>query len=481
MIKSFFLQFNAFYHNPKVRYVFASILYILWVIWLGNYWFLIGLPIVFDMYITKKVNWSPWKKRGVKNHWLIEWFDALIFAVVAVTIINIFLFQNYKIPTGSMEKELLIGDHLYVSKVAYGPKLPNTPISFPFVQHTMPFTTNVPSYIKWPEWGYKRLKGLEEVKRNDIVVFNFPEGDTVVVERQSESYSSVIVQEAEFIKYKEMQRGLPLQSDQYYYNKGREIVWKKFEIIVRPVDKTDNYIKRCVAVGGDTLEVKDGMIFINGKPQEKFDHIQYKYLIGTNGNPFNEKALSKLGIYPSDVKSSNEAMIPLHMKVPANSYVIPLTDKNYEKLRRFSNVISIEKMFHEKGFRSFYVFPWSTNFNWNEDQYGPLFIPKKGSTIKLDVKNLPLYSRIISYYEKNKLEVKDSVIYINGKPTTEYTFGMTYYFMIGDNRHDSADSRFWGFVPEDHVIGKPIFIWLSLDPSKSGLAKIRWNRMFKRV
>ncbi len=239
--------------NEWIWFGIVSFIYILWVIWLRNYWFLLGLPVIFDLYITKKVNWTFWKRRDGQNSKVIEWLDALIFAVVAVSIINIFLFQNYKIPTGSMEKTLLIGDHLYVSKMAYGPRIPNTPIAFPFTQHTMPLTTGVKSYVEWIKLPYKRLAGFGTVQRDDAVVFNFPAGDTVIVEHQNMSYYSVVRDSAEMLRMRDMQLKRPLKSNQEYYNLGRQGVWRSFEIVARPVDKRDNYIKRCVGLPGDTL------------------------------------------------------------------------------------------------------------------------------------------------------------------------------------------------------------------------------------
>ncbi len=454
--------------NKYFKFGVVALLYTLWVIWLNSYWWLLGLIIIFDYYVTKKVNWTFWKKRDQKNSTFIEWLDALIFAVIAVTFINIFFFQNYKIPTGSMEKTLLIGDHLYVSKLAYGPKIPNTPLSFPFAQHTLPLTKNTKSYLEWIELPYKRLKGFHHVKNDDIVVFNFPAGDTVVLQMQAQSYYSIVRGYAEQLQLQDQRQGAAVKSDARYHSLARQYVWDNFDVVARPVDRRDNYIKRCVAIHGDTLQVIDGKVYINGKPEKNIKKMQFRYIIQTNGTPINPKAFERLNISRSDISMYSNA-----------DYLVPLTQENVEKIRNFTNVVSVEKSTKPDGQFASYIFPHNPEYKWNEDYFGPLWIPEKGATVELTMQNLPLYKRIIDPYEGNKLEVKDSTIYINGKVAHSYTFKMNYYFMMGDNRHDSADSRFWGFVPEDHIVGRPVFIWLSLDKDKNFLGKIRWSRMFK--
>jgi len=456
----------SFLKNKYFKFGVAFTLYILWVIWLGNYWFLLGIPIIFDIYISKKVNWSPWKKRNTKNSTVVEWIDALIFAVVAVTVINIFLFQNYKIPSGSMEKTLLIGDHLYVSKVSFGPRIPNTPLSFPFAQNIL--WGNIPSFTTLVQWPYKRLAGFREIKNDDIVVFNFPEGDTVALERSNESYYGMVLERINDLKINDENRGFKRSEDEYY-NQARKDIWSSYTIVYRPVDRSDNYVKRCVAIAGDTLQVKNGKLFINNKPQKEIEGIQYLYYVRTNGVTMNAKTIEEMGISEKEVSPSEQG------------YYIFLTKKNFETMKHFNNVSRIDSLFQEPGKYDFRVYPHDSRFAWNQDNYGPLYVPKKGTTIKLSLENLPLYKRAIGHYEHNKLEVKNNEILINGKTVTEYTFKMNYYFMMGDNRHNSLDSRFWGFVPEDHIVGKPIFIWLSLDENKSFLGKVRWNRMFTKV
>ncbi len=457
--------------NKYFKFSFAAILYILWVIWVGKFWLLLGLAVIYDIYVSKKVNWSFWKKRNQKNSKIIEWIDALIFAVIAVTFINIFFFQNYKIPTSSMEKTLLRGDHLFVSKVHYGPRIPNTPIHFPFAQHTMPGTEKTKSYVEWIKWPYKRLKGLEEIKRTNVVVFNFPAGDTVVVQNQARSYMSIIRDFKNQYKSRDKQSGGKLHSDKEYNNIARNYVWSNYDIVVRPVDRRDNYIKRCVALPGDTLKIINGQNYVNGKKQKNPEHMKYNFHVVTDGERINPKILKRMGNSPEDVISS----------YADNTYIMPLEPSDAKQIEKFKNVLSVRQIVKPKGQYERQIFPHDPSFPWNEDNFGPLAIPAKGQKVELSLHNLPLYERIIDVYENNKLEVNDSTIFINGKAATSYTFKMDYYFMMGDNRHSSADSRFWGFTPEDHIVGKPIFIWLSLDKEQKGLKKIRWERIFMGI
>lgn len=455
--------------NDLVWYIIVSVLYILWVIWLGNYWFLFGLPIIFDIYISKIVNWTFWKKREGEDSKFIEWLDALIFAVIAVTLINIFLFQNYKIPTGSMEKTMLIGDHLYVSKVAYGPRIPNTPLSFPFVQNTLPLTEGTKSYLEWIKLPYKRLAGFSEVKRDDIVVFNFPAGDTVVLSHTNVSYYSIVRDTAQYLRMRDIINNVPLKSEQEYYAHAHQRVWNCFDIIVRPVDRRDNYIKRCVAVPGDTLQIINRQVYVNGKVEKDYPGIQFAYYIYLNeGQTISDQVFNRMGIYDYQRGLNGSTIHAL------------ITREEVEQIGNFKNVRDIQHNYSYDEYDINY-FPHDTNYKWTLNNFGPLYIPKKGATIEITTKNLCLYERIIGYYEKNDLQVKDSVIYINGQPAGEYTFKMDYFWMMGDNRHSSLDSRFWGFVPEDHVIGKPRFVWLSIDKNQKFLKRIRFNRMFRKI
>ncbi len=458
--------------SSYIKFGLVTLIYLLWVIWVGNFWLLLGIPVIFDMYITKKVNWTPWKKRGVKNSIFIEWIDALIFAVIAVTILNHFLFQNYRIPTGSMEKSLLIGDHLYVSKVAYGPRIPNTPLTIPFTQHTIP-GTSARSYVEWIQWPYKRLAGFGTVKRNDPVVFNFPEGDTVCIEQQNVSYY-FIMRDLAFstnysqpgLKTRDRMANIPVKPDKEYMDKARNIVWNNYTVVIRPVDRRDNYIKRCVAIPGDTLKIINGIVYINGKQQKYIPGIQYKYRVYTNGKRISPAILEELDIRESDADQGN---------LYQGYYILALTKKAKDKLSKYPGIEKIERIIHNVDFQ---IFPCHPDYEWSLDNFGPLYIPKKGDKINITPDNLPLYKRIIRYYENNKLEVKEDKIYINGKEADTYTFKMDYFWMMGDNRHSSLDSRYWGYVPEDHIIGKPKFIFFSFDKDKTFLKKIRFNRMF---
>ncbi len=427
-------------------------LYLLWVVWLNNYWWLIGLVVIYDIYITGKVHWSFWKKKNPpdgKQTKVVEWVDAIIFAVIAATFIRMFFIEAYTIPTSSMEKSMMVGDYLFVSKTAYGPKMPNTPISFPFVHHTMPLSTTTKSFSTIIQNPYRRIAGWGKVKNDDVVVFNFPEGDTVALNMQDRSYYELV---RSYGREK-------IHGDKRVFG----------DVIYRPVDKRENYIKRCVAIAGDSIKIVKGQVYVNGKPQKEIPGIQYKYLVNINGTSINTSALEKLDISRSEIEGSD------------SRYIMSLTAAQVSKMDGLKFIQSKERVTWPEDNSDPAIFPSDTKFNWNLDNFGPLWIPKKGVTINLTPDNLPLYKRIIDVYEENDLEVKDNAIYINGAPASTYTFKMDYFWMMGDNRYNSADSRYWGFVPEDHVVGKASIVWLSLDKNKSFLSKIRWNRFFMTV
>ncbi len=442
-----------------IRFVVYAIALIAFTVWVGQYLLLLGLPILFDMYISKKVKWDFYKKpkNGKKPHWLIEWLDAIIFALVAVGIINIYFFQNYKIPTSSLEKSLLVGDYLFVSKMAYGPRNPITPLSFPLAQNQI---LGVKSYFEKPQWDYKRLKGFGHVKHDDIVVFNYPAGDTVATKMPNPDYYQWCRMAGRERVIKNQVYGV----DGTHYDMG--------EIVYRPVDRRDNYVKRCVALPGDSLKIDSGQVYINNVPQKNIKGLQWHYEVYTKNNAnLSNRVFEELKLSSDD-----------HNKTEYG-YGVYLTSETAEKLSSLPVVQWVKKDMHFRGQREPNIFPNSNSaqYKWNGDFYGPLWIPKKGATVALTLENLCLYDRIIKAYEGNELAVRDSAIYINGEKTTEYTFKMDYYFMMGDNRHNSLDSRYWGFVPEDHIVGKPILVWLSLDKDKSFPANIRWNRIFKVV
>ena len=445
------MSLKEIYHNKWVRFGFWSILYVLWVIWLGNYWWLFGLVPIFDYHITHKVKWLFWKKeykKGEKHNALLDWLDAIIFAVVVVTFINTFFFQAFKIPSSSMESSLYTGDHLFVSKLAYGPKMPQTPLTIPFTHNVI---AGKESYSKLIQSDYKRLKGFGEVEVGDYVVFGFPHGDTVLTKAPADDYYM-------------LSRTI-----------GRDEITRAYgPLKIRPSDKKDHYVKRCVAVAGDTLEIRNGQVYINGTAQEVWPGVQNSYTVVTNGQKINPKHLDDLGI--------NLRELAYTQNLPGYPYM-PLTAEMLEKVNRMPNVVSVTQNIdaYPPDYPDSWltIFPFSSQYRWTRDNFGPLWIPESGTEVSLTLENLPLYERIITAYEGNKLEVKDGVIYINGEEAQSYRFVQDYYFMMGDNRHNSLDSRYWGFVPEDHIVGKPALIWLSIDGNKKFPNNIRWRRFLK--
>jgi signal peptidase I len=445
-----------------------AVLYILFSIWMENLWLLFGLIVLADIYFTRFIPWGAWKKSKNKRvREILEWVDDILFALIAVYLINLFVFQNYQIPSSSLEKTLLVGDYLFVSKLSYGPRVPNTPISFPLVQNTLPIL-NCKSYIEWPQWGYKRVKGFGVVKRNDIVVFNFPAGDTVALHMQNPDFYTLI------------------------HEHGKEAILSHPEIygdvIYRPIDKRENYVKRCIGLPGDSLHIIENQVYINGEKIKNPENMQLNYYVETDGTPVTEEQFRALEVSRSDraVFSGDAAYnsILTYMGFKPNEngrfnliYHLPLTKKALELVKKIPSVKQIKI---EQDVWS-YVYPIGSETGWSRDNYGPVWIPARGATIELNLQNLALYTRCIVNYENNVLQVlPDGKILINGEPATTYTFRYDYYFMMGDNRHNSADSRAWGFVPEDHIVGKPRLIWLSLDKDR-GLFNggIRWNRMFR--
>ncbi len=419
-----------------------------------------------------------------------EWTDAIIFAVFAATIIRTFFFEAYTIPTPSMEKSMLVGDYLFVSKLSYGPKIPNTPLAFPFVHHTLPWSKTAKSYLEWIELPYDRYPGFGHVKNNDIVVFNYPDGDTVALNRQDRSYYAMV---------REFGWSFVNNPRSINPNTGQPFG----EIVARPVDKRENYIKRCIAIAGDTLQIINQQVYINGVKAKNPAELETEYFIIGKDHALSKRELENLGLsnddigrYISTITNRNAHMAVVGYYLPQSTMdtafteaelqkigLINLSNAVVEKVRKNPQVLKLIPMVYKKDFANQQneIFPHSpVDYPWNQDNFGPLYIPKKGTTVKLNMKNIVLYDRIIEVYEGNDFDIKDDKIYINGKVTDEYTFNMDYYWMMGDNRHNSADSRFWGFVPEDHIAGSPIFIWLSTDKDKK-LFKggIRWNRVFK--
>src|ERR1035437_1030615 len=336
---------NNILSNKYFRFSLASIIYLVIIIWIGNYWLLIGLAVLFDIYVSEKVNWAFWKKRNDKNSTFIEWLDALIFAVIAVSLINIFLFQNYRIPTPSMEKSLLVGDHLFVSKLAYGPRMPNTPIAFPFTQNTMPLTKGK-SWSNLILWQYKRLAGAGNVKNNAPIVFNFPAGDTVVLEETATNYYEIVRRRAR--EMQEMDRGSLKRPGNYYLQMARKDVWDKFHVIYRPVDRRDNYVKRCIGIPGDSVTIKSGILYVNSKLVQDNGTQQTTYAVNTNGTSINPKAFERL-----DISKSDQTMMS------GTVYLLPLTKPNADAISKFTNVTEISPVYSRKGEFAPHIFPFN--------------------------------------------------------------------------------------------------------------------------
>jgi len=466
-------------YNPKVqwaKFIVVLVLYLLFLYWVKSWWGLLVVPFIYDVYITKKIKWQWWKDSEGPVKWVMSWVDALVFALVAVYFINLFFFQNYVIPSSSLEKSLLTGDYLFVSKVSYGPRIPETPLTMPLTQHTLPLF-ECKSYIEWPHWDYRRVKGLGKVELNDIVVFNYPAGDTICSAPQYQAFD--FYQMCYSLGYQMYPQrpnpdSLTVEQRQQYFNfiyqAGRqEIVRNQQEygmIDTRPTDRRENYVKRCVGLPGQTLQIKDHIIYLDGKANKEPDNVQYTYRVKLRQR-LDDDIMKDLGITMEDLTSLN------------TSGYMPMTKYAVEELSKRKDLVESIELNTEAS--DLDIYPLNGNLHWTRDNYGPVWIPKKGESIELTLENLPIYERPIRTYEGNDLEVKDGKIYINGKVATKYTFKLDYYWMMGDNRHNSLDSRYWGFVPEDHIVGKPIFIWWSSDPDRHGFSGIRWNRLFRFV
>jgi signal peptidase I len=383
-----------------------------------------------------------YKKSGAR-----EWIDAGVFAIVAATIIRTFVFEAYTIPTGSMEKTLLINDFLFVNKMSYGPRIPQTPISFPFVHNTMPFSKTAPSYSTVVQLSYQRLPGSRFVQRNDVVVFNFPAGDTII----------------NLPEFGSAQPYYDVLRDRF--NGDREALMAEYPILVHPMDKTDNYIKRCTAVAGDDIQLKEGVLYVNGKPAFIPPASQIDYKVETDSTPINADFLKEeLGL-------DNIEDADVIKRGTGKFQYLNMTPEEAEKMRKQPNVKSVTI----EPYPGVTVFPYDKFHTWNVDNYGPLHIPAKGETVTLTPENIGIYRRLITTYEHNTLEEKEGKFVINGTVTDKYTMKYNYYWMMGDNRHRSQDSRFWGFVPETHVVGKASLIWFSWNGGP------RWNRLFKSI
>ena len=471
-----------------VMFIIVLVLYLAFLYWVGSWWGLLVVPFIYDVYISKKIKWTWWKNlESPVGRTLMSWVDALVFALVAVYFVNQFFFQNYQIPSSSLEKSLLTGDYLLVSKLSYGPRIPQTPLTMPLTQHTLPII-NAKSYIEWPHWEYRRVKGLGKVEYGDIVVFNYPAGDTVAVNYPNDFYELCYMYGAE--AYKNLGYELPAMSSlnteqqmkmfDELYQVGKQLVAQdKFrfgDITSRPVDRRENYVKRCVGLPNQKLEIKNKIIYIDGKAQKTPTDAQFNYYVYAKGE-LNDELREDLQISDEAYARWNDR--PDH-PFEEHRIGVPLTEKTKASLLSHTELIDsiVEIMDTNSG----HVYPLNHDYGWTRDNYGPIWIPAKGKKLTLTMENIAVYDRPIRVYEGNDLKVENGKIFINGKETNEYTFKMDYYWMMGDNRHNSADSRYWGFVPEDHVVGKPLFIWLSICPDNNpASSKIRWNRLFKWV
>lgn len=462
------------------KFIVVLLLYLIFLYWVESWWGLLVVPFIFDVYITKKIKWQWWKTSEGPVRFIMSWVDALVFALVAVYFINLFFFQNYVIPSSSLEKSLLTGDYLFVSKLSYGPRIPQTPLTMPLTQHTMP-VINTKSYIEFPHWDYRRVRGLGKVRLNDIVVFNYPAGDTIVTEEryQASDYYAMVYsfgeqiyqeQSTDVVNPANLNRMEQYDYFQRMYEIGRNYILNNpneyGSIDHRPTDRRENYVKRCVGLPGQTLQIKNRIVYLDGKPNKEPDNVQYSYFVKLK-QPIPDDVLKELEISMEDLTSLNQ-----------NGYM-PLTKRAAKALKARTDLVESVKLNTTAVPGELY--PLNAVTGWTCDNYGPIWIPKRGATLKLTMDNIAIYERPIKVYENNDLVVKNGQIYINGKLAHYYTFKMDYYWMMGDNRHNSADSRYWGFVPEDHVVGKPIFIWWSSDPDRHGFSGVRWGRLFRMV
>ncbi len=428
-------------------FVFTTLVYALLCLWFRYFWFLSGIILIFIFYFTNFFRFPVF--REIKIHPTLKItgsvFTAIILALILTMSIRTLLVEAYRIPTPSMEKTLLAGDYLFVSKISYGPKLPNTPLSIPFFPNMLP--GGKLCYSTALDLPYKRLKGLSKVSRNDVIVFNFPEGDTAVVQYPGQNYYSLVRQF------------------------GREYLHSRFSFVTHPVDKRDNYIKRCIGIPGDFIRISASEVMVNNEKMAELPGQQFNYYVKTKNTPLSGESLKELELNANELSYNSNSSI----------YILNLNRDKKERISHFPEIQSVQRYTEPNlSFKNTEVFPHSFHFLWSADDFGPIKVPGRGMKVKINVSNISLYQRIIEVYEKNKLELQGDSIYINGIFAETYTFKMNYFFVMGDNRHNSADSRFWGFVPEDHLVGKAIAIWFSADPDK-GFRGIRLSRMFKSI
>ena len=507
-LKEIYNKVVAWVKSPWVLLCLTTLVVAFFAIWYGAWWSLfIAVPILYDYYVTHRI--ATWHRRMLKEHkwwrvtwgvwcalvfalvvgviihmllfrwntpfiltlavvlgyalwnelkastriyeWIYGWVHAIIFATVVATLIQLYWFQMFVIPTGSMESTLLTGDYILVNKVAYGPRVPMTPLSFPFVHNTMPMNDEVSSFSTSWERSYRRLAGAGQVERGDVVVFNFPEGDTVIMEMPSISYYQMLNNGEIWLSQTErIELGQTVEE-------RRRMLAENFTIAVRPLDKKENYIKRCVGMPGDTLQIVDGVVYHDGIAEEYVPKRQYIYNNALTNQPLRVDYSAEFGY----------------------SMAMPVTDDQmylYADTTRYMPVKSPYEGAED-------LMPLGVDTGWTQDNFGPVWVPKAGATIELTPQNMAMYGRCIAVYEQRAVRQDNGRIYIDGQEATHYTFLMDYYFMMGDNRHGSLDSRFWGFVPEDHIVGRAEYVWFSVDPYSSGsfFDRIRWERMFTSI
>ncbi|MDE6301465.1 MAG: signal peptidase I [Muribaculaceae bacterium] len=476
---SFKQRLAATKRSRWIRFGIVSLLFFAWVAWMGNWWLALLWLLLGDIYITGYIPLTWWKNSKNKTvRTIMSWVDAIVYALVVVYFVFAFIGQNYQIPSSSLEKTLLTGDYLWVNKVLYGPRVPMTPVHFPLVHNKMPIL-GTDSYLDSPSLSYHRLKGIRNVESGDIVVFNFPAGDTVTT------------------KFEE--------SPEYYYllveRYGRDRIASDpatfGEIKYRPVDRRQNFVKRAVGLPGETLRIVRDTIYIDGKAQQMPQHAQFAYLLAGDRSLYDDDDyLHSLGISHDDLSAINFSPAEreyLDAAMPGSAkskylYMVVLTDEMIERLQADGYINALRKVaeiFPTTGENAF-LFPSPLANDWTLSDYGGengLYIPKKGDTLPLTADNWVTYERCIRNYEGHTdswFDTATGTAYVDGKPAGTYTFAMDYYFMMGDNRDRSQDSRFWGFVPEDHIVGSPAMVLISFDKDRSMFnGGIRWNRILR--
>lgn len=459
--KSFKERIKSVKTSRWIRFGIVSLIFFAWVILMGNPWLALLWLLLLDIYITAYIPWGWWKNKTGATHTVMAWVDAIVYALILIYFIFAFVGQQYEIPSSSLEKSLLVGDRLWVDKTRYGARVPQTPLHFPLAQHTMPIL-NTKSYIEHPQLDYHRMPGLRSIQRGDIVVFNYPQGDTVALKIQNPDYYQ--------ISHELKANGIadPKEYIRLHPERFGELIW-------RPVDRRENYVKRAIGLPGERLRISHDSIYINGKPIAEPENVQYNYLIQVSA-PIATERWQEIGIRLEDLGQG-----PLKNEYTNTwLYDLPLTAEMKKQVEKWPEITATLIRESDSGMLDLGgVFPLDAPYNWQRNMMGEIWIPKRGATLHLTPANYPLYERAIRTYEGNDLTMRDGKIYINGKQTEYYTFKMDYYWMMGDNRDRSADSRYWGFVPEDHIVGTPVFIIVSLDKDRGWAdGKIRWNRIF---